>query len=148
MDRDRLISQLGPLLMLVVGLAFVVSSVTTLDLGTARQMGPGAFPALVGAILSVLALATLIRNLRCPMGWDRPDPVSVLAVAGGVGAFAFLTPLLGVLPAVALSVLTTASAVPQFRWPGRLILALCVSAAVWLIFVKGLGIPLTTIRGL
>ena len=148
MDRDRLISQLGPLLMLVVGLAFVVGSVTTLDLGTARRMGPGAFPALVGAILSVLALVTLIRNLRYPMGWDRPDPVSVLAVAGGVGAFAFLTPLLGVLPAVALSVLTTASAVPQFRWPGRLILALCVSAAVWLIFVKGLGIPLTTIRGL
>lgn len=148
MHRDRLISQVGPSLMLVVGLAFVFASVTTLDLGTARRMGPGAFPAIVGAILSALSVVTLIRNLRHPMGWDRPDPVSVLAVAGGVGAFALLTPLLGVLPAVVVSVLTTASAVPQFHWRGRLILAVCVSISVWLVFVKGLGIPLTTIRGL
>lgn len=148
MHRDRLISQIGPALMLVVGLAFVVGSISTLELGSARRMGPGAFPALVGGLLSVLALITLVRNLRHPMGWDQPDPISVLAVAGGVIAFAFLTPLLGVLPAVVVSVLTTASAVPQFRWPGRIVLAVCVSVAVWLVFVKGLGIPLTTIRGL
>ena len=147
MRRDRLISQIGPALMLVAGLAFVAASVTTLDLGSARRMGPGAFPALVGGLLSALALVTLIQNARAPMGWDRPDPVSVLAVASGTAAFALFTPLLGVLPAVVVSVLTTASAVPQFRWPGRIILALCVSAAIWAIFVKGLGIPLTSIRG-
>jgi hypothetical protein len=148
MHRDRLISQVGPALMLLVGLAFVVGSITTLELGSARRMGPGAFPALVGGLLSVLALITLIRNVRHPMGWEQPDPISVLAVAGGVIAFALLTPLLGVLPAVVMSVLTTSSAVPQFRWWGRMILAVCVSAAVWLVFVKGLGIPLTTIRGI
>ncbi|MCR9157221.1 MAG: tripartite tricarboxylate transporter TctB family protein [Rhodobacteraceae bacterium] len=148
MRRDRLISQVGPALMLLVGLAFVVGSTTTLELGSARRMGPGAFPALVGGLLSVLALATLIRNVRQPMEWDQPDPISVLAVSGGVIAFAFLTPLLGVLPAVVVSVLTTSSAVPQFRWSGRITLAICVSVAVWLVFVKGLGIPLTTIRGL
>lgn len=148
MHRDRLISQIGPALMLLVGLAFVFCSVTTLELGSARRMGPGAFPAIVGALLSLLALITLVRNLRYPMGWDQPDPISVLAVAGGVAAFAFLTPLLGVLPAVIVSVLTTASAVPQFRWPGRIVLAFCVAGAVWLVFVKGLGIPLPTIRGL
>lgn len=133
--------------MLLVGVAFVVGSITTLELGSARRMGPGAFPVLVGALLSVLALITLVRNFRYPMGWDHPDPVSVAAVAGGVAAFAFLTPLLGVLPAVILSVLTTSSAVPKFRWPGRLVLAFCVTGAVWLVFVKGLGIPLPTIRG-
>ncbi len=148
MHRDRLISQVGPVLMLLVGLAFVVGSITTLELGSARRMGPGAFPALVGGLLSVLALVTLIRNVRQPMGWDQPDLISVLAVAGGVIAFAFLTPLLGVLPAVVVSVLTTSSAVPQFRWSGRIALAVCVSVAIWLVFVKGLGIPLTTIRGL
>jgi putative tricarboxylic transport membrane protein len=148
MHRDRLISQIGPALMLLVGLGFVIGSVTTLELGSARRMGPGAFPALVGGLLSVLALITLVRNFRYPMGWDRPDPISVTAVAGGVAAFAFLTPVLGVLPAVMVSVLTTASAVPQFRWPGRIVLAFFVAGAVWLVFVKGLGIPLPTIRGL
>jgi putative tricarboxylic transport membrane protein len=48
MHRDRLISQIGPALMLLVGLGFVIGSVTTLELGSARRMGPGAFPALVG----------------------------------------------------------------------------------------------------
>ena len=148
MHRDRLISQIGPALMLLVGVAFVVGSITTLELGSARRMGPGAFPALVGGLLSVLALITLVRNFRYPMGWDQPDPISVAAVAGGVAAFAFLTPLLGVLPAVVLSVLTTSSAVPQVRWSGRIVLAFCVAGAVWLVFVKGLGIPLPTIRGL
>ncbi len=148
MQRDRIISQVGPALMLVIGLGFFVVPILTLELGTARRLGPGAFPALVGGLLAVLALITLIRNIRHCMGWEQPDPISVLAVAGGVIAFAFLTPLLGVLPAVVVSVLTTASAVPQFQWPGRIILAVCVSIAVWLIFVKGLGIPLTTIRGL
>jgi putative tricarboxylic transport membrane protein len=146
MHRIRLISQIGPALMLVAGLAFVVGSIVTLDLGTARRMGPGAFPAVVGGLLSMLALVTLIRNVRHPMGWDHPDPISVLAVAGGVIAFAVLTPLLGVLPAVTVSVLTTSSAVPKFGWQGRIILAVCVSVAIWAVFVKGLGIPLTTLR--
>lgn len=148
MRHQRLISQIGPLLMLAAGLGFTAGALLTLDMGSARRMGPGAFPALVGGLLSVLALITLVQNARRPMGWERPDPVSVAAVAGGVAAFAFLAPLAGVLPAVAVSVLTTASSVPQFRWPGRIVLALCVAVGVWLIFVRGLGIPLMTIRGL
>jgi len=146
MRPDRLISQIGPILMLLAGLGFAIGAVATLDLGSMRRMGPGAFPFLVGALLAALALATLVRNLTRPMSWARPDPVSVLAVAAGVAAFAFVTPLFGVLPGVVLSVLATSAAVSEFRWPWKLALAVCVAAGVWLVFVTGLGIPLTTIR--
>ena len=147
MRFHRMTSQIGPLLMLGAGLGFAIAAVATLDLGSARRMGPGAFPLLVGATLALLAAITLVRNLRAPMDWQRPDPLAVLAVLGGVVAFAFFTPLLGVLPAAVLSVLATSAVVPEFRWPWKFALAFSVAAGVWLVFVVGLGIPLTAIRG-
>ena len=144
----RLTSHLGPILMLAAGLFFAIGALTALELGSFRRMGPGAFPLLVGALLSLLALIGLVQNLRAPVAMGRADPMAVLGVFGGVAAFAFFTPLTGVLPATACAVLVTASVIKGFRWPHRIALAAGVSVGVWLIFVKGLGIPFTAIRGL
>lgn len=146
MRRGELISQIGPLIMLAAGLAFFFGAIATLDLGSFRRMGPGAFPMLVGGILSVLAIIGLIRNLRVPMETERADPIAVLGVFAGVAAFAFLSPLLGVLPATAMAVFATGSAIPGFRWPYRLALAIAVAIGIWLIFVRGLGMPFVAIR--
>ncbi len=146
MRPAALISHIGPLIMLAAGLAFAIGAVVTLDLGSFRRMGPGAFPLLVGAILSVLAIVGLVQNLRTPMETEAADPIAVLGVFAGVAAFAFLTPVLGVLPATAIAVFATGSAIPGFRWPYRLALAICVAVGVWLIFVRGLGMPFIAIR--
>ncbi|WP_172331990.1 tripartite tricarboxylate transporter TctB family protein [Mangrovicoccus sp. HB161399] len=144
----QLTSHLGPLIMLAAGLAFAIGAAATLDLGSLRRMGPGAFPLLVGSLLAILALIGLVQNLRHPMEMNRADPMAVLGVTGGVAAFAFFTPLAGVLPATTLAVLATGSVIPGFRWPHRIALALGVAAAVWAIFVLGLNIPFTAVRGL
>lgn len=144
----RLIPQIGPVLMLAAGLFFVLGALTALDLGSFRRMGPGAFPLLVGGLLCLLALIGLVQSLRQPLAPGRPDPMAVLGVVGGVAAFAFFTPLAGVLPATAVAVLATGSVIPGFRWRYRIALAIGVSLAVWLIFVLGLGIPFIAIRGL
>lgn len=144
----RLISHLGPIIMLMAGLGFAIGAATSLELGSFRRMGPGAFPLLVGGVLGLLALIALIENLRMPMNVETADPWAVLGVVGGVSAFAFLTPLMGVLPATAIAVFATGSVIPEFRWPYRIALSLGVSIAVWLIFVLGLGIPFVAIRGL
>ena len=144
----RLTSHLGPLILLGAGLFFAIGSVTSLDLGSFRRMGPGAFPLLVGGLLCLLALIGLLQNVRAPKAVDHADPMAVLGVFGGVAAFAFFTPLTGVLPATAAAVLVTGSVIKGFRWPLRVALAIGVSAGVWLIFVKGLGIPFFAIRGL
>lgn len=146
MRHGKLISHLGLLIMLVAGLGFALGSVATLDLGSFRRMGPGAYPLLVGGLLTVLALMGLVQNLRNPLDMEKADPMAVLGVAAGVAAFAFLTPLLGVLPATAIAVFATGSAIPQFRWPSRMVLAVGVAVAVWLIFVRGLGMPFVAIR--
>lgn len=144
----RLTSHLGPLIMLAAGLFFALGALTSLDLGSFRRMGPGAFPLLVGGLLCLLALIGLVQNLRAPMAVDRADPMAVLGVFGGVAAFAFFTPLTGVLPATAIAVLITGSVIDGFRWSHRIALAVGVSAGVWLIFVQGLGIPFIAIRGI
>ncbi|WP_323765462.1 tripartite tricarboxylate transporter TctB family protein [Marinovum sp.] len=144
----RLIAHIGPLLMLGAGLAFALGAMLTLELGSFRRMGPGAFPLLVGGLLCLLALIGLVQSLRQPLPLDRPDPMAVLGVVGGVAAFAFLTPLTGVLPATAAAVLATGAVIPGFGLPQRLALALGVALAVWLIFVLGLGIPFIAIKGL
>lgn len=143
-----LIVHLGPILMLMAGLFFAIGAATSLDLGSFRRMGPGAFPLLVGGLLCLLSLVALVDGLRAPRDVRRGDPWAVLGVVGGVAAFAFLTPLTGVLPATAIAVIVTGLVIPEFRWPHRLILSVGVSAAVWLVFITGLGIPLVAIRGL
>ncbi len=144
----RLIPLIGPVFMLAAGLFFAVGAVVALDLGSFRRMGPGAFPLLVGGLLCLLALTGLVQALRQPGTVDRPDPMAVLGVVGGVAAFAGLTPLTGVLPATAAAVLATGAVIPGFRWPHRIALALGVALATWLIFVLGLGIPFIAIKGL
>lgn len=148
MRAHRLISQIGPLIMLAAGLAFAFGAVATLDLGSLRRMGPGAFPMITGGLLALLAAIALVQNLRVPMPVERADPIAVMGVVGGVASFAFFTPLLGVLPATAVAVFVTGSAIPGFRWPHKLLLSVAVALAVWLIFVLGLGMPFTAIRGL
>jgi putative tricarboxylic transport membrane protein len=147
MRPKAMISQIGPLIMLAAGLAFAFGAVATLDLGSFRRMGSGAFPLLVGGLLSVLAAIGLVQNLRAPMETSKADPIAVLGVVGGVASFAFFTPWLGVLPATAIAVFATGSAIPDFRWPLRVALAVGVAAGVWLIFVRGLGMPFVAIRG-
>lgn len=146
MRRSNLISLIGPLIMLAAGLTFAVGAVVTLDLGSFRRMGPGAFPLLVGSILTVLAALGTIQSLRTPTEVERADPIAVLGVFAGVAAFAFLTPIFGVLPATAVAVFATGSAIPGFRWPLRLALAGAVALGVWLIFVQGLGMPFVALR--
>ncbi|MEM9393091.1 MAG: tripartite tricarboxylate transporter TctB family protein [Pseudomonadota bacterium] len=146
MRRSALISLIGPLIMAAAGLAFALGAVATLDLGSFRRMGPGAFPALVGGILTVLAVMGVFQTLRAPLENERADPIAVLGVLAGVGAFAFLTPVFGVLPATAIAVFATGSAIPDFRWPLRLALAVGVATGVWLIFVQGLGMPFVAVR--
>jgi putative tricarboxylic transport membrane protein len=143
---QHLISQIGPTIMLAAGAGFAIASVLTLDLGSVRRMGAGAFPLLVGCVLVVLSLICLVQNGRHPMATDSADPLAVIGVVAGVSAFAFLSPILGVLPATAVAVFAAGSAIPKFAMRYRLLLAIGVALGVWLVFIEGLGMPFTAVR--
>ena len=132
--------------MLHLGLAFAWGSVATLDLGSFRRMGPGAFPLLVGSLLAFLALLGLVQSLRAPEDTHKPDLFSVFGVFFGVAAFAFITPIFGVIPATAVAVLATSLAISEILWAFRILLTIGVAVGVWLIFVAGLDMPFDAIK--
>lgn len=142
----RLIALVGPAIMLVAGLGFGIGAYAGLELGSVRRMGPGAFPLMVGVLLAVLALFALMGELRAPGDVARPDLKSVAGVGTGVAVFAFVTPLFGVLPGAALSVVGTSLVTGVLYWPARLLLAIAVAIGVWAVFVAGLGLPLDAVR--
>jgi hypothetical protein len=147
MSGRRLISGLGALALVGVGLAFAWASWSHLDLGSLRRMGPGAFPLGLGVLLALLSLFAAIGDLRAPVDVPSPDLRALLAVGMAVAAFALLAGRLGVLPAVAVAVLAMSSLIGALRWPGRLALAAGVTAGVWLVFLVALGLPMQAFAG-
>lgn len=147
--RDRgLKAQAGNLAVLLIGAGFVLGAATGLDLGTARRLGPGAFPLLVGLCVMALALASIMIDLRSPKAPLPADGLAVLAVAGAMASFAILSPLAGVLPATFVSALlaSLAGRKPGLLW--RIVLASVLTLGAWILFLRLLQVPFTAIRGL
>ena len=139
-------SAVGGLLLLALALAFIAGSLQ-LDLGTARRMGPAYFPLAAGTILALLAIAIVITALMEKEQVEKPHWASALAIAGGLAAFAIVTPLWGILPGTFCTVIAASLPERRLSLPGKLLLALVVAAGIWLVFIVGLGLPFTAFRG-
>ena len=108
-------------------------------------MGPGYFP----TVLSVLTMA-----LGAVLAWKglKGAPVEgvfihipwsgVLAVIGSVFFFGLTIRGLGIAPAVALIVFSTASSSRYARWTSSLALAIGLATFCVLVFIQALGLPL------
>lgn len=70
-----------------------------------------------------------------------------LAISGSVLMFAFLVERAGLAPAVVATVVVASLASRPVRWRETAILALCLAAAVALVFVKLLGQPIDLLDG-
>jgi len=144
---------LAGVLFLVVGAVFGVGA-TTYEIGSADQMGPGYFPLLCGGLLVIIGLVVCIRSLvvgtpgRDPAGRSSLRPLAL--VIGANMLFGILlagSPLLGI-PALGLFVATPVLVLVS-AWAGReyrfwevCLLAVVLTLGVWLLFARGLGMPL------
>lgn len=129
-----------------LGLVFVIGALD-MEIGTAAQMGPGYFPLVVGSIVVFLAVLIVVKAMLDADVKVKFEIRSFAAIAVGVAAFAFLTPILGILPAVFVTVLTSSLADSRLRIKMKVVLALGVCTAVWLIFILGLQLPFESFRG-
>jgi hypothetical protein len=123
----------------LIGGAFVVGSLGY-ELGTPLRMGPGAFPALVGAAVIALGLAIVIKGLIAgevvsfgPIPW-RAITVIVLAVL----FFGFTVEGFGFVPTSAVTALLTTLASSRVRPLTAVAVAAGLTVAGTLIFVIGL----------
>lgn len=148
MRSRALAAQAGNLAVLGVGAAFVLAAATGLDLGSARRLGPGAFPLMAGICVMALALASILLDLRRAQAPERADGPAILAVVGAMAGFVFLSPLAGVMPATFVAALSASLAARRRGWLWRLVLACVLTGLAWLLFIRLLQVPFVAMRGL
>lgn len=141
------------LLFMATGLAFAWSA-SRHTVGSAASMGPGYFPLLLGALLTLLGGAVVFKALVFetedrgrigPWAW-RPVGFVVLAnLAFGVligGLSSIGLPPLGLVLAIFVLTLTAAKAGNAFRWKEVLTLALLLALGSYLVFIVLLQLPI------
>ena len=114
-----------------------------LPMGTAVRMGPGYFPMVLAGLMGLLGLIVLINGLRFP--GEMPSGVAWRALAVltlAVAFFGFAVRPLGFLPALAISVFVSALASTKFRLLTALANTAVMTLFAWVVFIKGLGLPL------
>jgi hypothetical protein len=132
-------------LVLGVGLYFVIHGFSY-PMGTARRMGAGFFPVVLGFIACGLSLPLALRAFTVEAQGERPAVRAFLAVCGGILVFALAMPTLGLAPAAALTAVAAAAGDRGARPVETAILAVALAAATWGIFILGLGLPIPALR--
>lgn len=135
----------GGLLVTAVGGIFAWNA-SYFPLGGGRLLGPGYFPLVTGIItlgLGVwITISGLMRSGRITGIAYRP----LIAVIASIIAFGLLLPRIGMIPTLIVVVAVSASGSTSSRPLPVAMLAVGLSVACWLIFVKGLGLNMPAFR--
>jgi hypothetical protein len=138
---------IGGCLAVVLGVA-ALAIASRYPLGSLLRMGPGLFPCLVAALIAALGLVLIIRALVSPS--TAPSATiawrSLLAIGLGIALFALLLERAGLVPATLALVLASSLAQPQWRPRRAAVLAVAVTALVYLLFVVALQIPVAAVN--
>ena len=111
--------------------------------GVPSRIGPGYVPRLLAILLSVIGLFLVVRS------WWASEPVDttiawrpLVLICGAVVAFALVFEASGLVPAILVSVCIANYATPENRWTTAVVLSAVLAFFAWLLFVKGLSLPL------
>lgn len=129
------------LLFIALGLFFIIQSLS-LELGTAFRMGPGYFPLVLAAVLTLLGVVILIQSVRV-----TGDAIGALAWRGMLFilpapiVFGLLVRGAGFVPALFVAAFIASFASERLRVPAALVLATGITFFSVLVFSYGLGLP-------
>lgn len=130
---------------IAVGVAFAIGALNY-TFGTSAKPGPGFFPFGLGLLLTLLGALVLFKSLTIES--DDGEPIGAIAwkplivVIGAVVLFGAALPRLGLAVALPVLVVVSALAGDEFRWLPTIASALLLTVLCWLVFVKGLGLPM------
>lgn len=128
---------------IAIGLGFGLMTLTGLEIGTARRMGPGFFPIMLSGILVVLGIAILLQGVgredveRGPLPWRGLAvllPVPVL--------FGLLIRPLGMAPVLLITTFLTSFASRRMGVGTAILLSVGLTVFCVIVFNLGLGLPL------
>jgi putative tricarboxylic transport membrane protein len=133
----------GGLLIATIGLLFLLGA-GDMALGDLRNMGPGMFPTALSVVAIVAGLAIAVSDaLRNADGAIPFDFRALACVAVAIALFAVMLEDAGVFVTTIIAVFVLALARPRLRAVETLLVGLGLSAFAWVVFVKGLGMPLS-----
>ncbi len=130
------------LIYIVVGSGALIIS-RDYDMGTAVKMGPAYFPTLLGVLLMVIGIISVLRSF-----FKSGSPIGVVAwkgivlIVASTLLFGMIVRGAGLIIALPLLVIVSASASARFSWKTSLAEAAGITVFCILIFLKGLGVPL------
>ncbi|QEL27376.1 tripartite tricarboxylate transporter TctB family protein (plasmid) [Bosea sp. F3-2] len=114
------------------------------SVGSAGRMGPGYFPLVLGSLMVLIGIASLVRSFLVagsPIGavaWK-----ALVLIVGATSLFGWLLPRAGTIVALMALILVSGTASRHFRLDWRnLAIALAMTLACVLVFIKGLGVPM------
>jgi putative tricarboxylic transport membrane protein len=127
---------------LAFGLFFALWAMARYRIGSSVRMGPGYFPAVLGALLALLGAVLVAGSLaidgpRLPRFNLRP----LLLVLASCVAYGYLMQPLGLVLATAALVVISALGGHEFKWKEVAALSAILVLFSVLVFVQGLALP-------
>jgi putative tricarboxylic transport membrane protein len=132
---------LSGLIFLAFAVVFLMGAVH-MPIGAASQMGAGYFPLVLSVILGLLGLTIVGSAFSIEDG--PPSAIQwrgLFFIVGSVVVFALTLKGLGLVPALALTILITRLGAPRFSPAVSLALAAGLVGFVWIVFVLLLKLP-------
>ena len=125
-----------------IGIGFVMLA-SDYRLGTARQMGPGYFPTLLGWLLAAIGAVLVLRGaLAGHGGIERIAWRKLAVVTLALVLFGLLLRGAGLVPATLALAIVGLRASERFSWSAALGLGGALALFCWAVFTRGLGLPL------
>ena len=132
----------GGLALALIGAAAAGWAWINYDLGSLRQMGPGAFPMALGVMLAALGLIVALPGLRRAGNAIPVEPWSAIAVLASILVFGLGLRPLGLVVASFAGVLVATLPAPQRGLIWRICLAVAITLLTVLVFRAGLQMSL------
>lgn len=133
-------------LFIALGLFFGGYALRTLDLGTLVEMGPGMFPLFLCALLVLLGVGIILQAEPVKESLTKVNWPGVALVTAAPIAFGLTVRSLGLLPALALSVLLAVLAGRRGGWLRGTLTVVGVTLFCVAVFKWGLNVPFDLIN--
>ena len=129
------------IMLIVVGVTAIVIA-RNYPFGTALRMGPGWFPTILGAILTLFGLFFVARATRSTekieSGWSLR---ALVVIPVSLVLFGILMNFAGFVPALMVLIFGSALATTEFRLVEAILLMVWLTFGCVAVFIWGLGLP-------
>jgi hypothetical protein len=146
MRNGNPVDLIGGILVALAGLFVLFYALAQYRLGTPQNMGPGYFPASLGSLTAVIGLVIIAMSFRVSASFPEIAWLSAFWIFVSIIGFIVGMIWLGMLPAVALTVIFSSLADRDSRPRETVLLVIAACVGTWLIFSVGLGLTAPPVR--